>query len=220
MRACHSPIDDGGPASRSNSPADPRRNSTRWFSVSATMSHELTSASRFEAAFELHHRRVLAYAIRRTRSLVDAEDAVAETFAVAWRRIDQLPAGDGELPWLLGTARRILANQHRGARRLGALLDRLRAQPQAPRCVAPTPESPAIDALARLRPDDQELLRLIAWEDLSHADAAAVLGISVNAVAIRLHRARARFAQALVKGSGPSRTSALVKDSTAREPNA
>ena len=184
------------------------------------MSLDPTSAHRFEAAFELHHRRVLAFTLRRTRSLVDAEDAVAETFAVAWRRIGQLPVGDGELPWLLATARRILANQHRGERRLGALLDRLRAQPQAPRSVAPSPDSPAIDALARLRPDDQELLRLIAWDDLSHAEAAAVLGISVNAVAIRLHRARARFAEALVKGSSPSRTSALVKDSTARESNA
>ncbi len=61
---------------------------------------------------------------------------------------------------------------------------------------------------------------MIAWDDLSHAEAATVLGISVNAVAIRLHRARGRFTEQLVKDSDPSRTSALVKGSTARERNA
>lgn len=74
-----------------------------------------------------------------------------------------------------------------------------------------------MEALARLRPDDQELLRLIAWDDLTHAEAAAVLGISANAVAIRLHRARRRFAEQLVKGSSATRTSVLVKGSTARD---
>ncbi len=157
--------------------------------------------------------------MRRTRSGADAEDAVADTFAVAWRRIDGIPAGDGELPWLLGTARRILANQHRGARRLGALIDRIRAQPLPTPAATPTAESPAIEALGRLRADDQELLRFIAWDDLSHAEAAAVLGISVNAVAIRLHRARRRFADELLKGSGTTRTSVLVKGSAAREQN-
>lgn len=170
--------------------------------------------------FELHHQRVLAFAMRRTRSVADAEDAVAEAFAVAWRRMDRLPAGDGELPWLLATTRRVLANQHRGTRRLAALVDRLRAQPHAPPSPSPTAASPATDALARLRPDDQELLRLIAWDDLSHAEAATVLGISVNAVAIRLYRARGRFTEQLVKGSDTTRTSALVKGSTVRERNA
>lgn len=173
-------------------------------------------AARFEIAFEQHHRRVLAYALRRSESETDAEDAVAETFAIAWRRINDVPDGSEALPWLLATARRVIANQHRGRRRFGALIDRLRAQPR-PVIAAPVPDSPAIDALTRLRPDDQELLRLIAWDGLSHAEVAVVLGISVNAVAIRLHRGRRRFADELLKGSESSRTSQLVKGSTARE---
>ena len=160
---------------------------------------------------------MLAYALRRSRGEADAEDAVAETFAVAWRRIGDLPDGEGALPWLLAIARRVLANQHRGSRRWGALIDRLRAQPRPVLITTPSPASPAIDALDRLRPDDQELLRLIAWDDLSHAEAAVVLGISVNAVAIRLHRARRRFADELAKGSVPSRTSTVVTGSTAGE---
>lgn len=171
--------------------------------------------SRFEEAFEAHHRLVFAYALRRTAREADAEDVVAETFVVAWRRVADLPPAERALPWLLGIARRVAANHHRGARRWLGLIGRLRAEPQV--IAGPTPETPATQALARLRPDDQELLRLLAWDGLSQAEAGQVLGISANAVAIRLHRARRRFADALVaveteemKGPGASRTSASV----------
>ncbi len=169
------------------------------------------AAVRFEAAFAAHHRRVFAYALRRTATAADAEDVVAETFAVAWRRVAHLPEPDRALPWLIAVARRVAANHHRGSRRRSSLLARLRAQPPT------TPESaadtPATEALARLGPDDQELLRLLAWDGLSQVEAGEVLGVSANAVAIRLHRARTRFAAELaaveretVKGSDPGRT--------------
>ncbi|MBI2776900.1 MAG: RNA polymerase sigma factor [Chloroflexi bacterium] len=171
------------------------------------MSDEL----RFEAVFEAHHRAVLAYALRRVRSEADAEDAVAETFAIAWRRRDRLPDVDAARPWLLAVARRVLANQHRSLARGIRLVMRLGAQPRER--LAPTPETPATEALARLRPEDQELLQLLAWDRLSQAEAGMVLGISANAVAIRLHRARRRFVAELenVKGSDGIRTSASVK---------
>lgn len=53
--------------------------------------------------------------------------------------------------------------------------------------------------LARLRPADAELLQLATWEQLSHTEIAAVLDCSVNAVAIRLHRARQRLGEELAK---------------------
>jgi RNA polymerase sigma factor (sigma-70 family) len=165
---------------------------------------------RFEAAFEMHHRAVLAYALRRTATEADAEDAVAETFTVAWRRSDRLPEAAVALPWLYAIARRVLANQHRGAARRRRLRTLLHAEtPRSAAVLQPdAPESPALEALAAMRADDQELLRLLAWEGLSQAEAGIVLGISANAVAIRLHRARRRFAGELarLKGSGTSRT--------------
>lgn len=171
-----------------------------------------SDTTRFEAVFEAHHRRAFAYALRRTASEADAEDVVAETFAVAWRRVADLPPTERALPWLLGVARRVAANHRRGARRWLGLLERLRAEPQV--IQGPAPETRATEALARLRPDDRELLRLLAWDGLSQAEAGEVLGISANAVAIRLHRARRRFADALAaietddaKGSAASRTS-------------
>ena len=168
--------------------------------------------ARFEAAFEQHHRAILAFALRRTSSEADAEDAVAETFAVAWRRVDRLREPDDALPWLLATARRVLANQHRGSGRRLRLGLRLNAQPQdvpATHGVA----TPALEALARMRPDDQELLRLLVWDGLSQAEAGVVLGISANAVGIRLSRARKRFAEELagVKGLDLNRTSSEVE---------
>jgi DNA-directed RNA polymerase specialized sigma24 family protein len=80
-------------------------------------------------------------------------------------------------------------------------------------------DRPAFAALGALSPADQEILRLVAWEELGNQAIAAVLGITPNAVAIRLHRARARFAEALARQSAgedlkypdASRTSTDVK---------
>lgn len=175
--------------------------------------------ARFEALFATHQRSVLAYAMRRTRSQADAEDVAAETFAIAWRKVAAVP--DEPLPWLYAVARRVLANHRRGSGRRERLAASLRVED------VPTPmrlgddlDGPAARALASLRAADQELLRLVAWEELSNQQIAVVLGISPNAVAIRLHRARARFAEALdrssvhddVKYLDPSRTSADVTD--------
>lgn len=181
--------------------------------LTATRPDELVL--RFEAAFEAHHRRVLAYAMRRCPSVADAEDATSETFTVAWRRVGDLPPTEAALPWLLAVARRVLANRHRSERRFTSLIDRLKGQPRPP--VGPAPTSAAAEALGRLGPDDQELLRLLAWDGLSQAEAGAVLGISANAVAIRLHRARKRFADELAKGSDQVRTLPLVKGDPRRE---
>lgn len=166
--------------------------------------------ARFEGVFERHQRAVHAYALRRARSTADAEDAVAETFLTAWRRLDDVPADP--LPWLYGVARRVLANQHRSSGRRAKLLDRLRRQPD-PGFPAPAGDPRAVRALDGLSVDDQELLRLVAWEELSHGEIATVMGITPNAVAIRLHRARQRFAAAYaalvddgVKGFAGTRT--------------
>jgi DNA-directed RNA polymerase specialized sigma24 family protein len=172
---------------------------------------------RFAQAFEAHHRLLFAFALRRVATAADAEDAVAETFAVAWRRRDQLPDPDETRPWLLAIARRVVANQRRSFARRLRLGVRLRSEPR-PSPIVHGQGGPAIDALGRLRPDDRELLQLLAWEALTQAEAAVVLGITPNAVAIRLHRARRRFADELartgVKGSGPSRTSDRVEGRT------
>jgi RNA polymerase sigma-70 factor (ECF subfamily) len=127
-----------------------------------------------------------------------AADAATATFVVLWRRIADAPAEP--LPWLYAVARRELANRRRAQSRFGAFLGRLSNDRIVTGAgVAADASSEAIDrsgaraALARLRPDDRELLMLIGWEGLSPTDAAASLGISIPTFSVRLHRARQRL---------------------------
>jgi RNA polymerase sigma factor (sigma-70 family) len=164
---------------------------------------EPRSASKraFESVFDTYSAEVAAY-LRRRVSREVAEDVLADTFLVAWRRVDEMPARP--LPWLLGIAHRTLANHLRGRQRQAALVDRLRALGGPPREEAPQePErSDVLEALRRLKPIDQEVLMLIAWEELTAAEAAAVLGCSMGALRVRLHRARNRMERQLRRKRG------------------
>ena len=127
---------------------------------------------------------------------------VAEVFLIAWRRIGDIPS-DNEVAWLLAVARRVLSNAHRGDARRERLLVRLHEAVPVPSTDnrGSVDDNDAFDrvrdALARLRPADTEILQLTTWEELSHAEIAVVLDCSINAVAIRLHRARQRLADEL-----------------------
>lgn len=152
----------------------------------------------FRRLFAAYNRHVLAYALRRCHQPADAEDVVAGTFAVAWRRFADAPAEELRLAWLYAIAARVLANQRRSARRLVALRSRLREQP--PAAEPQRAELPqVVVALKQLRPAEQEILRLAAWEGLSGRELALALTCSENAATIRLHRARKRLAEQLAK---------------------
>jgi RNA polymerase sigma factor (sigma-70 family) len=147
---------------------------------------------RFESLFDAHRRAVLAYALRRVDDPADAADVVAETYLTAWRRLGDVPAEP--LPWLLGVARRVLANQRRGARRRTGLAERLghelAAQPLAP----PSDSDLAVRrALSRISDEDREVLLLAGWEGLTPAEIATVVGLRAVTVRSRLHRARRRL---------------------------
>jgi RNA polymerase sigma-70 factor (ECF subfamily) len=163
----------------------------------------LDREAEFRRLFAEHYRHVLAYALRRCEQRADAEDVVAGTFAVAWRRFAEAPAEEFRLAWLYAIACRVLANQRRSLRRLAALRSRLREQPRAE-----APDRGELDevlaALRGLRREEQEILRLTAWEGLTNAELAVALGCSENAAAIRLHRARKHLAERLEKGTEPA----------------
>ncbi|MEU9018075.1 sigma-70 family RNA polymerase sigma factor [Actinomadura sp. NPDC048394] len=159
----------------------------------------------FAAVYATTYRALLGYALRRCDTPEDAADVVAETFAIAWRRAADVPSGDGARLWLYGVARRVLANHRRGLRRHADKTAALRAELTAP----VHDDSPVTEVFRALPDRDRELLTLVAWEGLSVPEIAAVLGCSRNAVSIRLHRARKRFARALraagVDQPGPGR---------------
>ncbi len=167
-----------------------------------------TQVDDFRAMFHANHQKVVAYARRRADDAV-ADDVVAETFLVAWRRRAELSTMDNPLPWLYAVAGNQLRNQHRSANRHLRLVSKMAGdvtagdqEPARGGEGRPAFETdPAIDvvrsALATLSFDDQEVLRLVAWEELSYQETADVLDCSVDAVAQRIRRAKRRLARAI-----------------------
>jgi RNA polymerase sigma factor (sigma-70 family) len=158
---------------------------------------DIDRQARFNDLFDRHYAAVRAYVARRSETLGIVDDALSEIFLVAWRRIDLVPA-DG-LPWLLGVARRVLANQRRGEARRGALVQLLASMlPQRP---VAEPDSRVFgelsDAIAALSPRDREALLLVAWEGLDPQRAARVVGCAPAAFRARLYRARRQVAAQL-----------------------
>jgi RNA polymerase sigma-70 factor, ECF subfamily len=151
----------------------------------------------FERLYALQAGAVRGYAMRRCDPET-ADDVVADVFLVAWRRRTELP--EEPLPWLLGIARRVLANHARGTSRRTRLHNRLAAEPTvvAAPAHADGRESARLSAaLAHLSERDRELLLLMAWEGLELQQAAEVLGVRPNTLAVRFHRARRRLSAAL-----------------------
>ncbi|GAC1578857.1 MAG: RNA polymerase sigma factor [Candidatus Dormibacteria bacterium] len=156
----------------------------------------VSSEERFEALYTAHAGRIRAYALRRTTA-ASADDVVADTFLVAWRRLDAVP--EPALAWLLGVARRVLANRRRCEGLAAALHERLAHAGAVEDREVSDGDSRVWAALAELPEGDRELLLLTAWEDLTPGEIATVLGLRNNTVSVRLHRARRRFAAALAE---------------------
>jgi RNA polymerase sigma-70 factor (ECF subfamily) len=182
------------------------------------------NAARFEGIFRDTYPRVLAFALRRSVDREHAEEAVAETFLVAWRRLEVVPAEP--LPWLLGTARNVLANQRRSARRREAAAPRVALDTvDPPDLTTPIPEQVAdrqafARAFSTLRLRDREVLTLSAWEGLSPREAGQVMDCSAATFSLRLHRARRRLLKELA-ASGHSLDETADRAATDRsEPEA
>ncbi len=155
-----------------------------------------TTNDDFRSLFEVTYRPLVAYARRRVVEQSEADDVVAEVFSTAWRRRDDLRPDTDPLPWLYGIAANVVRNHRRSAARRLRLVDEIGQQPQLHHPAPDPSDRPGAElraALAELSFDDQEVLRLSAWEGLAHADIALALDVSENAVAIRLHRARGRL---------------------------
>ena len=151
---------------------------------------------RFGGLYRDQGRAILAYALRRVEDPEDAADVVAETFLVAWRRLDEVPIAARARLWLFGVARRVIANRHRAERRRTRLAERLAESLRTELATRPAPAGEAAEvlrAMGGLGDDDRELLLLVSWEELSPGEAARVLGISSLAARSRLHRARRRL---------------------------
>ena len=166
-------------------------------------------SERFERIYREHFGAVLGFAALR----IDperAKDVAAETFLVAWRRLDDVPAEPR--PWLLGVARKVIAGQFRSESRREALAVRLQGSldrdADADAAAEVSEREHVIAAFAALRERDRDVLMLVAWDGLSPVEAAKVLGVTRLAFTVRLHRARRRLERGLERVDElPSQTS-------------
>ena len=119
--------------------------------------------------------------------------------------------------WLLGVARRVLANHRRGERRRDGLADRLARELTAVP-VERDGDEVVRRALAQLSEEDRELLLLAGWEGLAPAEIAKATGTLAVTVRSRLHRARRRL-RAELTALGWEGESATVHSSRRRRPS-
>jgi RNA polymerase sigma factor (sigma-70 family) len=172
---------------------------------------------RLTRLFERYAPRLRTYA-RRHADAAEADDLVADAFLVALRRPHDLPLDDVDAwPWLVGTVRRLGANQRRrlvtrDRYMLDALRDGWRLTSIGSHEDAVAEREECLDALAALSDTDRELILMIAWDGLSAAQAAEVLGIRPSALAVRLHRARRRLSKDLTHPTAPLVYDVVLED--------
>lgn len=159
-----------------------------------TRSTMANNEARFVEIYKTNYRSIYAYLRRRLASdLVD--DAVAETFLVAWRKVNLIPSGEETLPWLYGVAHRVVMHQWRSSYRSGRLRERLNSlgveapTPPEELIISSLESGQVLQAASKLKATDQEILRLSIWEGLSHKDIASALDLETEAVRQRFSRA-------------------------------
>jgi RNA polymerase sigma-70 factor, ECF subfamily len=162
--------------------------------------------SRFDEIYKRHHEDVTLY-VRRRVAANSVEDLVAETFLVCWRKLDQVPGN--ALPWLYGVARKLLANHYRANATAPAHVDTSQLEAPGDPFLPIEQDDVLATAFSQLGEGDREILRLVAWEQLSLRAAGRVLECSPVACRVRFHRAKRRLAQLLE--SAESRGSAAPR---------
>jgi RNA polymerase sigma-70 factor (ECF subfamily) len=155
----------------------------------------------FEQLFHETRTDLLAYILRRSRNAEDAADVLAETYLIAWQKLDRVPKGERARLWLFGVARNLLLKGASRRRSGNALVERLAAELRSADPAHSSVDYERRDALqavlATLPVRDREILTMTAWESLTPRQIATVMGTSANIVRVRLHRARARLKRQL-----------------------
>jgi RNA polymerase sigma-70 factor (ECF subfamily) len=167
---------------------------------------ELRDSDWFTRTYAAHYIDIVRYGVRRLPDPESAAELAQEVFVVAWRRRTEVP--DRSLPWLYGVARYLLANHRRRSGRSVAgasAVDQIAVEVVGSEAAGAVADVRA--ALTRLSEQDQEILRLIGWEELTVAEAAQTLGCTRATAGVRLHRARRRL-QAELDRPSPARSRA------------
>ncbi len=170
------------------------------FETSLTESPEFLR-ERFRVLYDESYEDLWRYIQRRSISTEEARDTLSEVFLVAWKRLEDVPVGKEARLWLFGVARNLLKASWRKRKRSKDLVVRI-GNEMSTRGSTDTELDTSgvlkiVKALQFLSENDQEILRLVAWEKLSHKEISVVFGCSENAASIRIHRARVRLTKVM-----------------------
>lgn len=157
---------------------------------------------RFRRLYDTHYRAIVGYFLRRLDHTAPAQDLTEDVFLVAWEKLNRVPTGEGELYWLYGVAKRVLANHRRKVTRRWRITSRTGprdgyTEPVEDQVIRHWEAESVLRALRSIREQDQELIRLAYWEELTHDAIADLVGCSRGAVDVRLHRAVRRLGKEL-----------------------
>ena len=152
------------------------------------------TAQEFEELYRATVHDLIVY--MRRRGSTDAENGVAEVYAIAWRRRVDLPAPMLRRAWLFGTASKVLQAEHRRRVQEGSAAAELAHRSERSAAIGEDniTTSTMAAAMGRLAPGDREILRLVEWERLTPAELATALGVRPGTARVRLHRARKALA--------------------------
>jgi RNA polymerase sigma-70 factor (ECF subfamily) len=131
-----------------------------------------------------------------------ADDLLAEVWLRAFAARDSYDAGCGDArPWLYGIARNVLREHWRtSGGSVPAVLAETEVDPWDginDRLDSAERARALMTAVRALPAAEREVLLLVAWEQLTPAEAARVLGVPQGTARSRLHRARATLQQVL-----------------------
>jgi RNA polymerase sigma factor (sigma-70 family) len=177
-------------------------------SDASVIAASLAEPERFAEIFDRHFATVFRFAERRVgrdQAAEVASEVLARAFA---KRASFRSEAVDALPWLLGIASKLILHERRRFVRYLAAVERASAET---RVVDPEDDLAAADrrldapadrarmraALLTLSDVDRELLLLVAWDELSYEEVAAVLELPVGTVRSKLHRAKASLRELL-----------------------
>jgi len=160
--------------------------------------------SAYIQAVEQHYKRLYAFLYRLARDETLAEDLTQETFAAAWRSLDQFDGRASFATWLHKIALNVYRQYRRGDHLNFVPLDEeiVEAWPDPEpgpleRLIAEDLQLKVQQALARLPEAYREVVILRVYQDLKYREVAEVLGVPMGTVQFRLHIAFQKLREAL-----------------------
>lgn len=154
------------------------------------------SRAAFEALLQTHYAKIHGLAWRLTGSRIDADDIAQDVCCTLVEKIGSFRGQAKFTTWLTGITYNACRDFARRRRSLGGMIEKLTVLAG----LADVPDGrDAYDlvwtksAISRLKPALRDTVVLVAGEQLTHAEAAEILGVSENTIAWRMHEVRRRL---------------------------